>query len=118
PAARSLDIRLVELLAGQLLDDDLAAFVAFLLGTQRVGVDPLGCLELRRLELRRLELGCLCGPAPAAAAAGPAALAHRALGVRQEGELARRLDGDGHVALVLGTVATDAPGPDLAPVGH
>src|SRR5215468_3374073 len=38
-------------------------------------------------------------------------------GERHEGDHARALDGERHLALVLGAVAADAPGDDLAPVG-
>src|SRR5215468_12757098 len=38
-------------------------------------------------------------------------------GERHEGDHARALDGERHLALVLGAVAADAPGNDLAPVG-
>src|SRR5215471_174579 len=36
---------------------------------------------------------------------------------RHEGDHARALHGERHLALVLGAVAADAPGHDLAPVG-
>src|SRR5215471_3708654 len=42
----------------------------------------------------------------------------RGHGVRQQGDLPRALDGLGHVALVSGAVTADAPGNDLAPLGH
>src|SRR5207237_10163953 len=62
----------------------------------------------------RCHVAVLTGTAPAASPA----LGHRALAVRQEGHFARRLDGHGHVALVLGAVARNPAGADLAPVGH
>src|SRR5207244_893980 len=49
---------------------------------------------------------------------GPAPLRHRALRVGEQRHLTGRLDGRGHVALVLGAVPRDPPGPDLALVAH
>jgi hypothetical protein len=51
-----------------------------------------------------------------AVAASTTTLGHRALGVRQQGQLAGRLDGVGHVALMLLAVAGDLAATDLAPV--
>src|SRR5947208_12429847 len=78
----SLDLCLLELVglavgpSGQLLDEDLTALLT--VGADLDGLG-LGCLEVR--DLRRLR-------ATAPAAARPPALAHRALGVRQQRQLA------------------------------
>src|SRR5205814_9128254 len=49
-------------------------------------------------------------------AAWPGALRQGSRGVGQQGQLARRLDGDGHLALVLGAVARHAASSDLPAV--
>src|SRR5438270_12207608 len=62
----------------------------------------------------RSHVAVVAGTTPTAAAP----LGHGALAVGQQGQFAGRLDGHGHIALVLGTVARDPAGPDLAAVGH
>src|SRR5438477_1401377 len=59
-------------------------------------------------------------PAAAAAATAPARplVGRRAHHVGEEGELARRLDGGGHIALMLPAGAGDSSRLDLAPVAH
>src|SRR5262245_12589410 len=61
------------------------------------------------------------GPRTAPGAAGepdPWAVRGSADGVREQGHLACVLDGRGHVALMLGAVAGDPAGTDLAAVAH
>src|SRR5450432_4763770 len=57
-------------------------------------------------------VAALTTTAATTAATGP--LGRRPLRVRQQDQLAGGLDGDGHVPLVLGAVARDPTGPDLA----
>src|SRR6185295_497017 len=87
------------------------------------GVDALVLLVAGRVVDRVATGGGARRPVtPVTAIATIAATAARppfgdgALGVGQQRQLPRRLDGNGHLALVLGAVAGDPAGPDLAPV--
>src|SRR5579871_538436 len=78
-------------------------------------VQPLG------KHLFVLGRGFARRPVATRAAPGPTArgaLGDGALGERQQGQLTGRLDGDGHLPLMLGAVAGHAAGADLAAVAH